>query len=292
MLTDDNSMTAGVASMMLSELPGSKDSTVDRSVFTSGIGETTPTNQIHSQKQQSDVTTYPKSEVSTHFQLDESDGGVHSTDGRQDGGDPPGSNLGTKNRGRNDKRSLRSLCIRLQLTLKWFLSKLIAVASYLVFVVNQVATGPPQTTQKLAKEQEYRTRMTNTLFSLGAEASRMHCPKLWATGENTQLAILAILGGGMERFLWKELHETVYSEENWARALFHLRHTLWPGGKLDDFRRKQRNEDERMKIKINAAEAFKDFLPSKSYLGLFLWRLLIVLCFHVCRLLPFHRWPK
>jgi len=104
--------------------------------------------------------------------------------------------------------------------------------------------------------------LSNVLLSLGSEVSKKNCPQLWACNEGTQIAILSLFGGGMERFLWKELHEVVYSDENWTRALYHLRHTLWPGGKLMSSTREKQSEEKRAALKKKAAESFKKFLPN------------------------------
>ena len=118
----------------------------------------------------------------------------------------------------------------------------------------------------IVKEQERRVPLTNALFSLGTEASSKHCPELWACSEDTQLALLVVVGGVSERYIWKELKEVVYTEENWARALYHLRHTLWPNGDVMQKARQKLSERERDKKKQVAAEAIKKFLPSKQRL--------------------------
>ena len=118
-------------------------------------------------------------------------------------------------------------------------------------------------TLTIAKEQEQRIPLTNALLSLGTEASSKHCPELWACSEDTQLALLVAVGGASERYLWKELKEVVYTEENWARALYHLRHTLWPGGEIMKASKRVVSEKERLEMKQKAADAIKNFLPSK-----------------------------
>lgn len=143
------------------------------------------------------------------------------------------------------------------------LSKLQQQVWYVVYVVGVALTGiTPEASAELMRRQAKVVPLTNALFSLGTEVSRLHCPELWVTGGDTQLAVSVMVGGGIERFLWKELHELVYSEENWARALYHLRHTLWPGGTLDKSRRRKRTDEEREERKQEAAKAFKKFLPS------------------------------
>ena len=125
-----------------------------------------------------------------------------------------------------------------------------------------------QSTFTLVKEQEKRVPLTNALFSLGSEVSSKHCPELWACNEHTQLALLVVVGGASERYIWKELKEVVYAEENWARALFHLRHTLWPDGEVLKESRQKLSEKERNEKKQAAAEAIKKFLPSKKHIKL------------------------
>ncbi len=144
-----------------------------------------------------------------------------------------------------------------------FLSKLQHFVAYIVYTIGLALAGTTlQTTVKLTKQQAKVIPLTNALFSLGTEVSRLHCPGLWATGGHTQLALMTLVGGGVERFLWKELREVVYCEESWARALYHLRLTLWPGGKLETSPRRQRTKEERKENMRAAATAFKKFLPS------------------------------
>lgn len=118
----------------------------------------------------------------------------------------------------------------------------------------------------LVKEQEKRVPLTNALFSLGSEVSSKHCPELWVCSEHTQLALLVVVGGVSERYIWKELKEVMYAEENWARALFHLRHTLWPDGEIMKKLNQKLSEKERNEKKQAAAEAIKKFLPSKKHI--------------------------
>ncbi len=136
---------------------------------------------------------------------------------------------------------------------------------YLVRYIVRRGLDPitQHSTLTIAKEQEQRIPLTNALLSLGTEASSKHCPELWACSEDTQLALLVAVGGASERYLWKELKEVVYAEENWARALYHLRHTLWPGGEIMKASKRVLSEKERLKKKQEAAEAIKGFLPSK-----------------------------
>ena len=108
-----------------------------------------------------------------------------------------------------------------------------------------------------------RSPLTNALFCLGSEASARHCPRLWVCAQNTQLSLLVLAGGGMERYLWRELRLVVCDEVNWTRALYTLRHTLWPEGKFLKSSRKKVSEAELEQLKRKAADAFKKFLPSK-----------------------------
>ena len=107
--------------------------------------------------------------------------------------------------------------------------------------------------------------LTNALFCLGSEVSTRHCPQLWACSQNTQLSLLVLVGGGMERFLWRELRSVVCDEVKWTRALYNLRHTLWPGGKLLKDSRKKLMEAEVEQLKRKAADSLKKFLPSKLF---------------------------
>ena len=152
---------------------------------------------------------------------------------------------------------------------RWILLVMMYIAHLASLVSYIVRRGLDPITQystlTIAKEQEMRVPLTNTLFSLGTEASRTHCPELWACSEDIQLALLVMVGGASERYLWKELKEVVYAEENWARALYHLRHTLWPGGEIMKGSKRTLSEKERLKMKQEAAEAIKKFLPSKLF---------------------------
>ena len=140
------------------------------------------------------------------------------------------------------------------------------LASLVVYIVKRgLDPITKHSTLTVVKEQERRAPFTNALFSLGAEASSKHCPELWACSENVQLALLVMVGGASERYLWKELKEVVYTEDNWARALYHLRHTLWPGGEVMKPSDHVRSEEERQKMKREAAEAIKNFLPGELF---------------------------
>lgn len=107
------------------------------------------------------------------------------------------------------------------------------------------------------------TALANVLFSLGSEASARPCPRLWACAQNTQLSLLVLAGGGAERYLWRELKLVLCEEVNWIRALYSLRHTLWPGGVFIKSIKKTPSEAELEQLKRKAADAFKKFLPSE-----------------------------
>lgn len=124
----------------------------------------------------------------------------------------------------------------------------------------------PHTLETLHKQQRSDHPFTDTLLSLGTEASKRHCRELWATDKSTQMAIMTLLGGAIDRFLMKELHMVAEKEQNWMRALYNLRHTLWVEGskELDRSPKEKLTEGEREDRKRQAVEALKKFLPSKS----------------------------
>ena len=123
----------------------------------------------------------------------------------------------------------------------------------------------PHTLETLHKQQHSEHPISDTLLSLGTEASKRHCRDLWATDKSTQIAILTLLGGAIDRFLMKELHMVAEKEQNWMRALYNLRHTLWVEGlkQLDRSPKEKLTEGEREDRKRQAVEAFKKFLPSE-----------------------------
>lgn len=122
-------------------------------------------------------------------------------------------------------------------------------------VTNEVSSN-------LAKEHIRRIPLSNAILALASEASRRHCPELWACHANTQLALLVLVGGGMERYMWKELKELMNSSENWSRGLYHLRHTLWPEGKFMSGPSSSPTEAQRKETRREAAAVIKQFLPS------------------------------
>lgn len=118
----------------------------------------------------------------------------------------------------------------------------------------------------LSKDQHLLHPLSNTLLALGTEASTLYCRELWATDTATQLSLLTLVGGAMDRFLMQELKTVVYEERNWVRALYHLRHALWVEGhkELDRSPREKLSVEEQRLRKKAAADAFKKFLPSNS----------------------------
>ena len=153
---------------------------------------------------------------------------------------------------------------RLILMAMIYIARLASLISYIVRRGLDPITQ--HSTLTVAREQVKRVPLTNALLSLGTEASSKHCPELWACSEDIQLALLVMVGGASERYLWKELKEVLYADENWARALYHLRHTLWPGGEVMKASNHVPSEKERIKMKQEAAEAIKKFLPSKKWM--------------------------
>lgn len=119
-----------------------------------------------------------------------------------------------------------------------------------------------KSTFALMAVERQRSPLTNALFCLGSEVSSRPCPHLWACAQNTQLSLLVLVGGGVERFLWRELRVLLHDEVNWTRALYSLRHTLWPGGVFMKSKKTRPTEEELEQLKRRAANAFKKFLPS------------------------------
>ena len=113
----------------------------------------------------------------------------------------------------------------------------------------------------LTKEFETRMPLSNSLLSLATGAARLQCPRTCALGEVPQLGVLSVVGVPMECFIWKMLHEVVYCENVWARAVFALRNQLWPNGKLLQEKRPLLSEEQK-KEQINVAvKSLKKFLP-------------------------------
>ena len=140
---------------------------------------------------------------------------------------------------------------------------------YITSIYNMVLKGSAPVTHEvstsLAQEHTQRIPLSNAILVLGSEASRRHCHELWACHANTQLALLVLVGGGMERYMWKEFKEVANSSDNWSRVLYHLRHTLWPHGKFMSGATSQSPTEERRKeMRREAVAVIKQFLPSKS----------------------------
>lgn len=136
--------------------------------------------------------------------------------------------------------------------------------TWVIFIIQKgVEPFSKPNIHALIEAERRNSPLTNALFSLGSEASARNCPRLWACSQNTQLALLVLAGGGIERFLWRELKLVVSDEMNWSRALYTLRHTLWPGGTLLKSSKRKLSEAELEQLKRKAADAFKKFLPSK-----------------------------
>lgn len=155
-------------------------------------------------------------------------------------------------------------------TLPWLRSLLYKLLVYMhrliVWLVSIVVKGmepvSKDTVHALIKLERRHAPLSNVLFSMGSEASVRACPQLWACSQNTQLSLLVLAGGGVERFLWRELKLVLCDEVSWMRALYSLRHTLWPGGVFIEAKKRKLSEEELEQLKIKAADAFKKFLPS------------------------------
>ena len=121
------------------------------------------------------------------------------------------------------------------------------------------------TLTSLSLNQQQTHPLSNTLLSLGTEASRRHCPELWVTDKSTQTGVLTLVGGAIDRFLSGELGSVVKKEQNWMRMLYRLRHNLWVEGckELDRSPREKLTAGEREERKKAAIAAFRKFLPSE-----------------------------
>lgn len=121
------------------------------------------------------------------------------------------------------------------------------------------------TLETLTKTQRSDNPLSDILLSLGAEVSTRHLKEVWVMDKSSQLAILTLFGGAIDRYLMQELHTVLEKEQNWMRALYHLRHTLWVGGskELDRSSKEKLTDKEREDRKKEAINAFKKFLPSE-----------------------------
>ena len=152
---------------------------------------------------------------------------------------------------------------RLQLLLYSILVYTHRFITWVVFVLQKgLEPFSKESTFALMAVERQRSPLTNALFCLGSEASSRPCPQLWVCTQNTQLSLLVLAGGGVERFLWRELKLLLHDEVNWTRALYSLRHTLWPEGVFMKSKRTRPSEAELELLKRRAADAFKKFLPS------------------------------
>ena len=57
------------------------------------------------------------------------------------------------------------------------------------------------------------------------------------------------------------LEEVTEDDENWARMLYHLRHTLWPNGVLDQSPWQPLSYPEKRQVRQQALTEIKNFLP-------------------------------
>ena len=219
--------------------------------------------QVHPEATDSAAPTLPSSTALhvNNFQPETREDNAHKTTSEGSNAQPEPSRDSPSARVRE-----RTPLLSAYLKCRQFLSKLSVVLMQLVsFILYIIREGfqptRPQTSSELLQKLQRAAPIANALLSLGKEASKRNCPQLWATNETTQIAILTLVGGGAERFLQKEIHELAYNEQNWCRALYHLRHTLWPRGNFDRSPRKQKSEEKKAELKSQAAEAFKQFLP-------------------------------
>ena len=137
-----------------------------------------------------------------------------------------------------------------------FLQKLFSTLLYVVREGLRPVTM--ETTHRLAVEQAEAFPLTSALLCLATEATAHHNPRLWLNNESTQLALL-LAAPATEKFLSTQLTQIVYCEENWVRVLFHLRHTLWPGGEGGGEGNSAKQTTAELKEK--AVAAVKKFLP-------------------------------
>lgn len=153
---------------------------------------------------------------------------------------------------------------RLQSFLYKFLVYTHRFITWVIFIIQKgLEPFSKESALALMAVEQQRSPLANVLFSLGSEASARPCPRLWACAQNTQLSLLVLAGGGAERYLWRELKLVLCEEVNWIRALYSLRHTLWPGGVFIKSIKKTPSEAELEQLKRKAADAFKKFLPSE-----------------------------
>lgn len=193
-----------------------------------------------------------------------------------------------KQQQQKQQQSNDSVLPRLRSFVYKFLIYMHQFISWVMFIVQKgLAPYSEQNLRILMHIEKKQSPLTNALFCLGSEASARHCPHLWVCAQNTQLCLLVLAGGGVERFLWRELKVVVCDEVSWTRALYTLRHTLWPGGTFISSSKRKVSEAELEQLKRKAADAFKKFLPSKSCMKL---RETESFYFPACRFLASHCW--
>lgn len=115
----------------------------------------------------------------------------------------------------------------------------------------------------LAAEREAESPLMNSLLSLANEATRTTSPELWITSEGTQLGLLGTCGDTLDSYLMNELLEVVSDETRWARALYNLRHLLWPnGGELSLSPTPPLTDTQKRQQRQEAVDEIKSFLPN------------------------------
>eukprot|EP00731_Ephydatia_muelleri_P011029 Em0005g1615a len=140
-----------------------------------------------------------------------------------------------------------------------------ARSGVLAFLPTHCSWGQRPLTHARIKQltEDFETRMpfSNGLLALATEAARLECPETCAVGEAPQVGVLSVVGGVMDRFLWKMLHSVVYCEDTWARALYSLRNKLWPRGVFLHEDRPQLSEEQKKEQVDMAVKSLEKFLP-------------------------------
>ena len=158
-----------------------------------------------------------------------------------------------------------SLLTRISYLTQFFSSATLVSRTAIAIVYRCSLPFTQQTLTSLSLDQQQTHPLSNTLLSLGTEASRRHCPELWVTDKSTQTGVLTLVGGAIDRFLSGELGSVVKKEQNWMRMLYRLRHNLWVEGckELDRSPREKLTAGESEERKKAAIAAFRKFLPSE-----------------------------
>uniref|UniRef100_A0A1X7V9E2 PX domain-containing protein n=1 Tax=Amphimedon queenslandica TaxID=400682 RepID=A0A1X7V9E2_AMPQE len=131
------------------------------------------------------------------------------------------------------------------------------------FFSRELGRGVVDDHVTLAAEREAESPLMNSLLSLANEATRTTSPELWITSEGTQLGILGICGDTLDSYLMNELLEVVSDETRWARALYNLRHLLWPnGGELSLSSTPPLTDTQKRQQRQEAVDEIKNFLPN------------------------------